>query len=116
MKIGWFYACTFIAAILSPIRVGSVTDRFFSAQKVLGAAFFTQRFGIKNMLLVGLITAAIRYGFFVYGGAETYFTYALPFHGILLHGVRSARATTMLGGVLAGLASGWSPADAVLLG
>lgn len=38
-------------------------------------------------MLLGLITAAIRYGFFVYGGAEEYFTYALLFLGILLHGV-----------------------------
>lgn len=37
--------------------------------------------------MLGLITAAIRYGFFVYGGAEEYFTYALLFLGILLHGV-----------------------------
>ncbi len=27
-EIGWSYACTAIAAILSPILVGSVTDRF----------------------------------------------------------------------------------------
>lgn len=32
-EIGWSYACTAIAAILSPIFVGSLTDRFFSAQK-----------------------------------------------------------------------------------
>jgi hypothetical protein len=37
--------------------------------------------------VAGLITAAIRYGFFVYGGAENYFTYTLMFLGILLHGV-----------------------------
>ena len=33
-EIGWSYACTAIAAILSPILVGSITDRFFSAHKV----------------------------------------------------------------------------------
>lgn len=60
-EIGWSYACTAIAAILSPILVGSVTDRFFSAQKVLAVLMFA-------------------------------------------------------GGVLAGLASGWPLADAVLLG
>lgn len=35
-EIGWSYACTAIAAIL----VGSVTDRFFSAQKVLAVLMF----------------------------------------------------------------------------
>ncbi|SUG87793.1 nucleoside transporter [Salmonella enterica subsp. enterica] len=39
-EIGWSYACTAIAAILSPILVGSVTDRFFSAQKVLAVLMF----------------------------------------------------------------------------
>lgn len=47
--------------------------------------FFIKRFGIKNVLLLGLITAEICYGFFVYDRAETYFTYALL--GILLYGV-----------------------------
>ena len=54
---------------------------------ILLIPFFLKRFGIKKVLLLGLITAAIRYGFFVYGGAEQYFTYALLFLGILLHGV-----------------------------
>ncbi|EZQ36960.1 hypothetical protein BX90_24905 [Escherichia coli O157: str. 2010EL-2045] len=40
-EIGWSYACTAIAAILSPILVGSITDRFFSAQKVLAVLMFT---------------------------------------------------------------------------
>ena len=39
-EIGWSYACTAIAAILSPILVGSLTDRFFSAQKVLAVLMF----------------------------------------------------------------------------
>ena len=51
---------------------------------MLALPFFTKRFGIKKVLLLGLLTAAIRYGFFVYGGAEQYFTYALLF--LLLHG------------------------------
>ncbi|MEG3387381.1 transporter substrate-binding domain-containing protein, partial [Salmonella enterica] len=37
------YACTAIAAILSPILVGSVTDRFFSAQKVLAVLMDKQQ-------------------------------------------------------------------------
>ncbi|CRH37953.1 Putative nucleoside transporter YegT {ECO:0000313/EMBL:CCF10083.1} [Pantoea ananatis] len=36
VEIAWCYACTSIAAILSPILVGSLADRFFQAQKVLG--------------------------------------------------------------------------------
>ncbi len=39
-EIGWSYACTAIAAILSPILVGSLTDRFFAAQKVLSVLMF----------------------------------------------------------------------------
>ncbi|MEX8992570.1 MFS transporter, partial [Salmonella enterica] len=65
------------------MTLGQFSEIFF----MLALPFFTKRFGIKKVLLLGLITAAIRYGFFVYGGAETYFTYALLFLGILLHGV-----------------------------
>ena len=36
-EIGWSYACTAIAAILSPILL---TDRFFAAQKVLAVLMF----------------------------------------------------------------------------
>lgn len=65
------------------MTLGQFSEIFF----MLALPFFTKRFGIKKVLLLGLITAAIRYGFFVYGGAEQYFTYALLFLGILLHGV-----------------------------
>ncbi|EMM7667205.1 MFS transporter [Citrobacter freundii] len=65
------------------MTLGQFSEIFF----MLALPFFTKRFGIKKVLLLGLITAAIRYGFFVYGGAEEYFTYALLFLGILLHGV-----------------------------
>ena len=65
------------------MTLGQFSEIFF----MLALPFFTKRFGIKKVLLLGLITAAIRYGFFVYGGAEQYFTYALLFLCILLHGV-----------------------------
>ncbi len=65
------------------MTLGQFSEIFF----MLALPFFTKRLGIKKVLLLGLITAAIRYGFFVYGGAEEYFTYALLFLGILLHGV-----------------------------
>lgn len=65
------------------MTLGQFSEIFF----MLALPFFTTRFGIKKVLLLGLITAAIRYGFFVYGGADQYFTYALLFLGILLHGV-----------------------------
>ncbi len=32
---------------------------------------------VSKVLLLGLVTAAIRYGFFIYGSADEYFTYAL---------------------------------------
>ena len=54
---------------------------------ILLIPFCLKRFGIKKVLLLGLVTAAIRYGFFIYGSADEYFTYALLFLGILLHGV-----------------------------
>jgi Na+/melibiose symporter-like transporter len=46
------------------MTLGQFSEIFF----MLALPFFTKRFGIKKVLLLGLITAAIRYGFFVYGG------------------------------------------------
>ncbi|VTN10320.1 Putative nucleoside transporter yegT [Raoultella terrigena] len=65
------------------MTLGQFSEIFF----MLALPFFTKRFGIKKVLLLGLITAAIRYGFFIYGTADNYFTYTLMFLGILLHGV-----------------------------
>lgn len=65
------------------MTLGQFSEIFF----MLALPFFMKRFGIKRVLLLGLVTAAIRYIFFVYGGAEHIFTYALLFFGILLHGV-----------------------------
>lgn len=65
------------------MTLGQFSEIFF----MLALPFFTKRFGIKKVLILGLATAAIRYIFFVYGGAEHLFTYALLFMGILLHGV-----------------------------
>lgn len=64
------------------MTLGQFSEIFFML-----ALPFHPNAGIKKVLLLGLITAAIRYGFFVYGSAEEYFTYALLFLGILLHGV-----------------------------
>ncbi len=66
------------------MTLGQFSEIFF----MLALPFFTKRFGIKKVLLLGLITAAIRYGFFVFGGADqNLLTFALLFLGILLHGV-----------------------------
>ncbi|GLO63103.1 MFS transporter [Vibrio sp. MACH09] len=65
------------------MTLGQFSEIFF----MLALPFFTKRFGIKKVLLLGLFTAAIRYGFFVYGSAETWYLYSLLFAGILLHGV-----------------------------
>ncbi len=46
------------------MTLGQFSEIFF----MLALPFFTKRFGIKKVLLLGLLTAAIRYGFFVYGG------------------------------------------------
>ena len=48
------------------MTLGQFSEIFF----MLALPFFTKRFGIKKVLLLGLLTAAIRYGFFVYGGGD----------------------------------------------
>ncbi|KZK79011.1 putative nucleoside transporter YegT [Pseudovibrio sp. W64] len=65
------------------MTLGQFSEIFF----MLALPFFTKRFGIKKVLLLGLITAAIRYIFFFMGGTEDIFCYGLLFAGILLHGV-----------------------------
>ena len=64
------------------MSLGQVSEIFF----MISLPFFLKRFGIKKVLLLGLVTAAIRYGFFMIGGTENLFAYALLFGGILLHG------------------------------
>jgi nucleoside transporter len=64
------------------MSLGQFSEIFF----MLALPFFLKRFGIKRVLLLGLCTAAIRYGFFMYGGTENLIMYVLLFSGILLHG------------------------------
>ena len=64
------------------MTLGQFSEIFF----MISLPFFIKRFGIKKVLLLGLVTAMIRYGFFMIGGTENMFQYALLFGGILLHG------------------------------
>ncbi|MDG2375180.1 MAG: nucleoside permease [Woeseiaceae bacterium] len=64
------------------MSLGQVAEIVF----MVSLAFFLKRFGIKKVLLLGLVTAAFRYGFFMIGGTENLWVYALLFGGILLHG------------------------------
>lgn len=64
------------------MSLGQFSEIFF----MVSLPFFIKRFGIKKVLLLGLVTAIIRYGFFMIGGTENTFQYALLFGGILLHG------------------------------
>ncbi len=64
------------------MSLGQVSEIFF----MIALPFLLKRFGIKKVLLLGLVTAAIRYGFFMIGGTENLAAYALLFGGILLHG------------------------------
>ena len=64
------------------MTLGQFSEIFF----MISLPFFIKRFGIKKVLLLGLVTALIRYGFFMSGGTENVFQYALLFGGILLHG------------------------------
>lgn len=65
------------------MTLGQFSEIFF----MLALPFFTKRYGIKKVLMLGLFTAAVRYGFFVYGSADQWYLYSLLFAGILLHGV-----------------------------
>ncbi len=65
------------------MTLGQFSEIFF----MLALPFFTKRYGIKKVLMLGLFTAAVRYGFFVYGSADQWYLYSLLFTGILLHGV-----------------------------
>ncbi|MGF1701625.1 nucleoside permease [Photobacterium makurazakiensis] len=65
------------------MSLGQFSEIFF----MLALPFFTKRYGIKKVLMLGLFTAAVRYGFFVYGSADQWYLYSLLFAGILLHGV-----------------------------
>lgn len=64
------------------MSLGQVSEIFF----MISLPFFLKRYGIKRVLLLGLVTAAVRYGFFMIGGTENLLVYALLFGGILLHG------------------------------
>ena len=64
------------------MSLGQVSEIFF----MIALPFFLRRYGIKKVLLLGLVTAAVRYGFFMFGGTENLLVYALLFGGILLHG------------------------------
>jgi len=53
---------------------------------LLALPFFLRRYGIKKVLLLGLVTAAVRYGIFMVADTENILMVALLFTGILLHG------------------------------
>ncbi len=57
------------------MTLGQVSEIF----AMLALPMLLKRYGIKKVLLLGFVTAAIRYVFFIYGGTL--------FMGILLHGV-----------------------------
>ena len=64
------------------MTLGQFSEIFF----MVSLPFFLARFGIKKVLMLGIATAALRYGFFMFGGTESVFLYSLLFGGILLHG------------------------------
>jgi len=65
------------------MTLGQVSEIF----ALLALPLLLKRFGIKKVLMLGFITAAIRYLFFIYGGTEDIWAYSMLFLGILLHGV-----------------------------
>lgn len=65
------------------MSLGQVSEIFF----MLCLPFFIHKMGIKKVLLLGLITGALRYILFIYGGTDNMLLYSFLFVGILLHGV-----------------------------
>jgi len=65
------------------MTLGQVSEIF----ALLALPLLLKRFGIKKVLMLGFVTAAIRYIFFIYGGTEDVWGYSMLFLGILLHGV-----------------------------
>ena len=45
------------------------------------------RFGVKKMLLIGMLAWVLRYFLFAYGGTQNQMVYSMLFLGILLHGI-----------------------------
>jgi nucleoside transporter len=45
------------------------------------------RFGVKKMLLIGMLAWVLRYFLFAYGGTQNQFLYSMLFLAILLHGI-----------------------------
>lgn len=64
------------------MSLGQFSEIFF----MLSLPLLLKRFSIKKVLLLGLLTAALRYLFFMFGDAGSLGHYALLFGGILLHG------------------------------
>ncbi len=65
------------------MTLGQVSEIF----AMLALPLLLKRYGIKKVLMLGFITAAIRYVFFIYGGTADVWAYSMLFLGILLHGV-----------------------------
>lgn len=113
--IGWLYAVGPIAGMISPFFVGMVADRFFPAQRVLGAlhlagaglmflATLSMAAGAKPMVIVGLI--------FVY--MLTYFPTLALTNTLALRNVTNAekefpgiRVMGTIGWIVAGLSLTW---------
>lgn len=64
------------------MSLGQFSEIFF----MLALPFFLKRYGVKKVLLLGLVTAAVRYGIFMVAGTENMLMVTLLFTGILLHG------------------------------
>lgn len=65
------------------MTLGQVSEIF----AMLALPFLLKRYGIKKVLLLGFVTAGIRYVLFIYGGTADVLMYSMLFIGVLLHGV-----------------------------
>lgn len=90
VPISFYY--TFANGYLSEVGLDNATGwmalgQFSEIFFMLALPFFIKRFGIRRILLAGLFTAALRYSFFAFANAETWYMTSLLFAGILLHGI-----------------------------
>ena len=88
--MAFYYQFTvgYLTQVGMPAATGWMTlGQFSEIFAMLLLPFFLQRWGIKKVLLIGLLATGLRYVMFMFGGTDSLLPYALLFGGLLLHGI-----------------------------